>query len=149
LRCLKRRMKTLILAVMFTSGCIADAQTLIACSCEVPNTVCLSDIEVSEHAVHVEMAPDLMGHHSNYAGVAVFQIGFDERGRVTGASTISGHPLGISHLIEAASKWRFKPVVVKGVKKKGCGKLSIEFAMRENVPSAKVLRKPAQAVNWR
>ena len=71
------------------------------------------------------------------------------RGRVTGASTISGHPLGISHLVEAASKWRFKPVVVKGIKKKGCGKLSIEFAMRENVPSAKVLRKPSQAVNWR
>lgn len=138
-------MKILILALMAVFGCpcASAAQTLIACSCELPNTVCLSDIEISEHAVHVEMVPDRMGNHSNYSGVAVFQVGFDEKGRVTGVSAISGHPLGISYLLAAASKWRFKPIVVKGVKKKGCGKLSIKLAMRENVPSAEVLKERA------
>src|SRR5205809_7849417 len=128
-------MKILILAVLATFGHTASAQTLIACSCDTPNTVCLSDSEMSEHAVHLEMAPDLMGNHSNYSGVAVFEVGFDENGRVTGLDAISGHPLGISHLNAAASKWRFKPIVMNGVKKKGCGKLSIQFAMTENVPS--------------
>ena len=90
------------------------------------------------------MEPDRMGKHSNYSGVAVFQIGFDERGRVTGASAVSGHPLGISHLMAAVSKWRFRPVILKSVKKKACGRLSIEFAMKENVPSAKVMIGPIQ-----
>jgi hypothetical protein len=97
-----------------------------------------------KHANHVEMEPDVMGNHSNYRGVAVFQIGFDEKGRVTGADAISGHPLGVSHLMAAVSKWKFKPVVVNGMKKRGCGKLWIRFAMTENVPSAEVLEGPTQ-----
>jgi hypothetical protein len=52
---------------------------LVACSCDLANTVCLTDLEVSEQAVHVEMEPDRMGNRSNYRGVAVFQIGFDEK----------------------------------------------------------------------
>jgi hypothetical protein len=73
------------------------------------------------------MEPDKMGNHSNYNGVAVFQIGFDEKGRVTGADAISGKPLGISHLMAAVSRWNFKPVVVNGMKKGGCGKLWIKI----------------------
>jgi hypothetical protein len=130
-------------AVAFLAN-TAVSQTLVACSCELANTACLADVEMSEHAMHIQMEPDRMGKHSNYSGVAVFQIGFDEWGRVTGASAISGHALGISHLMAAVSKWRFKPVILKGVKKKGCGRLSIEFAMKENVPSARVLREPIQ-----
>jgi len=121
--------------------CPAVAQTLVACGCDV-ETVCLSDAQMSNRAIHVEMEPDTMGNHSNYRGVAVFQIGFDEKGRVSGAEAISGTPLGIAHLSAAVSKWRFKPIVVNGVKKKGCGKLLVRFAMRENVPSADVLREP-------
>jgi hypothetical protein len=97
-----------------------------------------------QSATHVEMEPDKMGNHSNYRGVAVFQIGFDEKGRVTGADAISGQPLGISHLMAAVSRWKFKPAVVNGMKKRGCGKLWIRFAMRENVPSAEVLKGPAK-----
>ena len=122
----------------------AASQTLVACSCELVNTVCLTHVEMSDHAMHIQMEPDRMGNHSNYKGVAVFQIGFDERGRVTGASAVSGHPLGISHLMAAVSKWRFRPVILKGVKKKACGRLSIEFAMKGNVPSAKVMIGPIQ-----
>ena len=85
-----------------------------------------------------------MGNHANYRGVAVFQIGFDEKGRVTGADAIAGNPLGISHLTGAVSRWRFRPVVVNGVKKRGCGKLWIKFAMTENVPSAEVLKGPIE-----
>ena len=134
-----------VLAFVAVSFCATAtaAQTLVACGCEIVNTVCLTDVEMSGHAVHVEMEPDRMGNHSNYRGVAVFQIGFDEKGRVTGASAISGHPLGISHLMEVISKWRFKPIIVKGVKKKGCGRLSVKFAMTDNEPSVEVLRQPA------
>jgi hypothetical protein len=84
-------MKTRILAltaVVFFAN-TALSQTLVACSCELANTVCLTDVEMSEHALHIQMEPDRMGNHSNYRGVSVFQIGFDERGRVTGASAIS------------------------------------------------------------
>jgi hypothetical protein len=96
---------------------------------------------MAQHAVHIEMEPDRMGNHSNYEGVAVFQIGFDEKGRVTGAQGISGHPLGVSHLMSAISQWRFRPMLVKGVRKKACGKLLIKFTMKENVPSAKVVKQ--------
>lgn len=116
------------------------AQTLLGCVCDV-GTICLSDKEMSRHATRVQMEPDRMGNHSNYRGVAVFQVWFDEKGRVTRAEAISGHPLGISHLMATVSKWRFKPAVVNGVKKKGCGKLRVKFAMRENVPSAEVVRE--------
>jgi hypothetical protein len=130
-----------LMAVAFLAHAAAS-QTLIACSCEIANTVCLTDVEMSEHAMHIQMEPDRMGNHSHYSGVAVFQIGFDEYGRVTGASATSGHPLGISPLMAAVSKWRFKPVIQKGVKKQACGRLSIEFAMEENVPSVRVLFNP-------
>jgi hypothetical protein len=123
--------------------CVGPAipQRLVACACDV-GTVCLTDAQMAQHATHVEMEPDRMGNHSNYHGVAVFQIGFDETGRVTGADAISGLPLGTSHLIAAVSRWRFKPVVVNGSKKRGCGKLRISFAMKENRPSAEVLEAP-------
>lgn len=95
---------------------------------------------MAQHALHVEMEPDWMGQHSNYEGVAVFQIGFDEKGRVTGADAISGSPLGLSHLMAVVSKWRFRPVIVNGARKKACGKLSVKFAVKENVPSVEVVR---------
>jgi TonB family protein len=114
--------------------------SLVACSCEIENTVCLTQGEMAEHVAHIEMKPDLMGNHSNYSGEAAFVVGFDERGRVTGASAISGHPLAISHLMAGVSKWRFKPVVLRHQRKQACGRLVIQFAMKENVPSASPVR---------
>lgn len=138
----KHAMRTVLRGLLAAFVCVspASAQTLVACACDV-ETVCLSEAQMSNHATHVEMEPDSMGNRSNYQAVAVFQIGFDEKGRVTGAEAISGHPLGVAHLMAAVSKWRFKPIVGDGVKKKGCGKLRVRFAMRENVPSAEVLRE--------
>jgi len=120
---------------------VVEEVRLVACACEIENTVCLTSEQMAQHAVHVEMEPDRMGNHSNYEGVAVFQIGFDEQGRVKGADGISGHPLGVSHLMAAVSKWRFRPVIVKGARKGACGKLFIKFTMKENVPSAKVVKQ--------
>ena len=120
---------------------IVQETRLVACACEIENTACLTSAQMAQHAVHVEMEPDRMGNHSNYEGIAVFQIGFDEKGRVTGAEAISGHPLGISHLMATVSKWRFRPVIVKGTRKKACGKLFVKFTMKENVPSAKVVKQ--------
>src|SRR5947209_19620082 len=99
-------MRTLVAALMAIFACASAAvtQTLIACSCEAASTVCLKDAEMSKQVIHVEMEPDRMGNHSNYSGFGVFQISFDEKGRVTGASAISGYPLGISHLMAAISK---------------------------------------------
>jgi len=62
---------------------------LVACACDIENTECLTSAQMAQHAVHVEMEPERMGNHSNYEGVAVFQIGFDEKGWVTGAEAIS------------------------------------------------------------
>ncbi len=115
------------------------AQISVACFCD-ENTVCLSDAQMARHAIHIEMEADRMGNHSNYEGIAVFQIRFDEKGRVTGADTISGNPFGVSYLMAAVPKWRFRPVVVNGARKKACGKLSVKFAMKENVPSVKVVK---------
>jgi hypothetical protein len=97
---------------------------------------------MSERAVYVEMETDRMGNHSNYRRVAVFQIGFDERGRVTGATAISGHPLGISHLMGAVSEWKLKPVIIKGAKKTGRGSLSIKFRRLQ-----KAFGRPTQIIN--
>lgn len=134
-------MGTLLRVLVAAWVCVspAIAQRLVACACDV-ETVWLSKAQMSNHATHVEMEPDRMGNHSNYEGVAVFQIGFDERGRVIGAEAISGHPLGTSRLMAAVIKWRFRPLAVKGTRRKACGKLSIKFAMKENVPSAEVVK---------
>lgn len=101
-------MRTLPRALLAAFVCAspAVAQTFVTCACDA-ETVCLSDAQMSGHATHVEMEPDKMGNHSNYRGVAVFQIGFDKKGRVTGADAVSGNPLGTSHLMAAVSRWRF------------------------------------------
>lgn len=83
-------MKVLVIALLVTSVCISApcAPTLVACACGVEDTVCLSDLQMFEYATHIEMSPDLMGNHSNYHGVAVFQIGFDEKGRDGGGCNL-------------------------------------------------------------
>ncbi len=85
------------------------------------------------------MAPDLMGNHSNFRGLAVFNVIFDENGKVVKATAISGHGLGIHFLITAAGKWQFKPFVRNGKALKACGNLTVKFAMVENVPSAEAV----------
>jgi hypothetical protein len=64
------------MAVLVCTNTVAT-QTLVACSCELANAVCLTDLEMSEHADRVEIKPDLMGNHSDHRVIAVFQIGFD------------------------------------------------------------------------
>jgi hypothetical protein len=142
------RMRVLHLTLIVVFSCVgmSDAQTVrpskpLACACEIDNTFCLTNRQMAQHAIHIEMEPDRLGSHSNYNGVAVFQIRFNAKGRMTGADAISGHPLGISHLMAAVSKWRFRPVKVSGARRSACGKLSINFAMKENVPSAEVVNK--------
>ena len=58
---------------------VVQHTTLVACACDIENTECLTSAQMAQHAVHVEMEPDRMGNHSNYEGVAVFQIGITRR----------------------------------------------------------------------
>jgi hypothetical protein len=102
--------------------------------------MCLTDEQMSEHATHIEMDADRMGNHVNLKGVAVFQVTFDENGGVVDARAISGNPLAIGHLIDAAKRWRFEPYVRDGIARKGCGRITLNFSMVEGVRSVQVQR---------
>ncbi len=134
-----RKVLSVTFALLF---CLDDAvaKRTLSCPCRTTGMMCLTEGQVSKQVSRIEMEPDRMGNHTNLRGIAVFQVTFDENGRVVSARAISGHPLAIEFLVTAAERWRFKPYLQNGVARKVCGRLRVKFSMIENKPSAEVLK---------
>lgn len=111
------------------------------CRCEAAPThfVCLTDAQMRKQVEHVEMAPDRMGNHVNFKGVAVFEVRVSTDGRVACAKSVSGHAIAVSLLMARADHWRFHPYRLNTTAVEACGRLRLRFSVSEhNQPTVEV-----------
>ena len=94
---------------------------------------------MSGQVEHIEMGADVMGNHVNVKRIALMEVTIDNDGRVLCAQALSGHPLAITHLIEASRRWKFKPYLKNGSAQRFCGRLRLNFSFVENKPSVEVV----------
>ena len=99
----------------------------------------LSESQMSRQVEHIEMGADAMGNYVNVKGIALMEVSVDDDGGVLCVQALSGHPLAITHLIEASRRWRFKPYVRNGSSQRFCGRLRVNFSFVENKPSVEVV----------
>lgn len=85
------------------------------------------------------MEADVMGNHVNVNGIAVMEVTVDNDGHVPCVQALSGHPLAITHLMEASRRWKFKPYLKNGSTRRFCGRLRLNFSFVENKPSVEVV----------
>ena len=78
------------------------------------------------------------GKRLNLAGTVVMEIRFDANGSVVCARASTGHPLGVSAAMAAITKWTFKPIVEGGVRKSGCGTLTIKYHLQDKGSSTEL-----------
>ena len=67
-----------------------------------------------------------------------WESGFDAAGNVSRAQWLCGHPLVIGVALNAVKKWTFKPVVKKGMKRGGCGIVTIKYDFRNRGASTEL-----------
>lgn len=103
------------------------------------DVICLSAKEMRNRVAHAERIRT-PGHDSklNLAGTMVFRIQFDNLGKVARVCVQSGHPMAIATAMESLPKWTFKPVVVDGVAKGGCGRITIKYRFRDGKSSTEL-----------
>lgn len=53
------------------------------------------------------------------------EVTVDNDGRVLCVQALSGHPLAITHMIEASRRWKFKPYLKNGSAQRFCGRLRV------------------------
>lgn len=105
----------------------------------------LEESQMSRQVEHIEMGADVMGNHVNVKGIALMEVTVDNDGRVLCVQALSGHPLAITHLIEASRSWKFKPYLKNGSAKQFCGRLRLNFSFVENKPSVDVAATNARS----
>jgi outer membrane biosynthesis protein TonB len=71
------------------------------------------------------------GNTLHIKGTMVLSIAVDTDGEVTCVAYVSGHPLIIGVAIDSVRHWKFRPHVVKGLKKKFCGRIALRFEANE------------------
>lgn len=99
--------------------------------------VCLTAKEMRNYVDHLEpLKPPGMGAKGvRGSGVVRLEIWFDPTGKVSRTRAIWGHPIALSAAMRAVPKWTFKPVVKGGVKKAGCGVVTIKYRFRDREAS--------------
>ena len=126
--CMCKNVKTMILQKCED---VEPSDPVPCCMCEnvepTEEVICLSVKQMRDHVDHIEpiKTPGLMNGRGD--GILRLAILFDPTGRVSYIGGKCGHPIIIGAAIEAVRKWTFKPVVANGVKKAGCGIITIKF----------------------
>jgi len=139
----------LLLAVAFGAVCSRSEPADSCCNCsqapsvtvqpEGRDTVCLGPREMRRHVRHFEpLRPSGLGKDLNIAGEVVVNVRFASDGKVTCASPESGHPIAVSAAMEALRRWAFKPVMENGVRKGGCGQITIGYRLRDKGSSSEI-----------
>jgi hypothetical protein len=64
-------------------------------------------------------------------GTLVFSLAVDTNGQVICVDSVSGHPLIIGVAIDSIRQWKFRPLIVRGLKKKFCGKVTLRYEANE------------------
>lgn len=143
--------QTLSLSVLLTMGLGAVEPTAVldeectkvknlglapCCKCEkVSNSdsiVCLTAKEMRDQIDHLKpLKPPGMGMTGlNLRGIVRVQILFSSTGKVLCIRLKCGHAIALASAMEAIRQWTFKPVVENGVKKGGCGIVTIRYRLR-------------------
>lgn len=108
-------------------------------SSESSDAVCLSAKETRGHVNHVEpLQPSGLGKGLNLAGTVIVEIRFEPDGKVACVRARSGHPIAISAAMVALPKWTFKPVVLNGAAKGGCGRTTIKYRLHDQGSSTEI-----------
>jgi len=65
-------------------------------------------------------------------GTVVMTLAVDDKGEVNCVQIISGHPLIIGTTIDSVRQWKFRPYVVRGLRKGFCGRIAISYQASEH-----------------
>ena len=123
----------------FVSQCqdmdIADPAPCCKCENVGPSeeVICLTAKEMRDHVDHLEplKRPGMADPRKfRVRGIVSLGVWFDPAGNVSRVQLLRGHPLVIGVALNAVKKWTFKPVVKNGVKRGGCGIVTIKFRFR-------------------
>lgn len=133
-----------ILLLISGVGVAQDGDTCCKCEAHSPSehsggAICLTDREMRSHVDHIEpLQPSGLGTGLNLSGTVVMEIRLDPNGKVACARAKSGHPIAISAAMQAIPKWTFKPVLSNGVRKAGCGRITIKYSLRDRGSSTEL-----------
>jgi hypothetical protein len=96
--------------------------------------------EMRDHVNHLEplKSPGMGSKGIRGSGTVRLEIWFDHAGNVSRTRAICGHPIALSVAMRAVPKWTFKPLVKKGVKKGGCGIVTIKYRFQNREASTKL-----------
>ncbi len=75
-------------------------------------------------------------------GTVVMALAVDDKGEVNCVQIISGHPLIIGTTIDSARRWKFRPYVVRGLRKGFCGRITIRYQASEHGVRYRVIEAP-------
>jgi hypothetical protein len=87
---------------------------------------------------HIEMAPNTIGNHVSFKGIAVFEVRVTTDGRVAYARSLTGHAFAVSLLLARADRWQFHPYLRSSTAIEVCGHLKIRFSISDNQPAIEV-----------
>jgi hypothetical protein len=65
-------------------------------------------------------------------GTVVIALSVDDKREVNCVQIISGHPLISGVTIDSVRRWKFRPYVVRGLRKGFCGRIAISYQANEH-----------------
>jgi hypothetical protein len=75
-------------------------------------------------------------------GTVMMALAVNDKGEVDSVRIISGNPLILGATIESTSQWKFRPYVVRGLRKGFCGKIAIRYQAGEQGVRYRVVEEP-------
>ena len=135
-----------MIGFLFFSLAISLAQlgSDFCCKCEQgpeqsAAVVCLGKEEMRAHVKHIEpLQPPGLDRHLNIFGEVEIEVRFGPKGKVECVRTISGHPIAISATMASVKKWAFKPLILNGTPRSGCGRITIKYHLRPKGSSTEI-----------
>jgi hypothetical protein len=101
--------------------------------------ICLSKKEMRAQVNHIEpLQLSGLDRHINIFGDVEIEVRFGPEGKVECVRTISGHPIAKSATVVSIKKWTFKPLILNGMPKSGCGRITIKYHLREKGSSTEL-----------
>jgi hypothetical protein len=121
----------------------AESTPAPCCKCEDAKlsngAICLGAREMRDRVDHLEpLKPTGLDRGLNLAGVVVLEIRFESSGAVECARAKSGNPIAVSAAMEAVRKWTFRPILLEGKPKSGCGLVTIKYRLRRGGSSTEL-----------
>jgi Gram-negative bacterial TonB protein C-terminal len=75
-------------------------------------------------------------------GTVVMAVAVDDQGEISCVQIISGHPLIIGTTIDSVRRWKFRPYVVRGLRRGFCGRIAISYQASVHGVRYRVIEAP-------